>query len=79
MVGLTSISLFGFSADLPSQTLEEGKGCESLLRESQFLALDSAATEEASKIMVALSRIGKPIHALDVSYPGLPLQTVLTK
>jgi len=40
-------------------------------RESQFLVLDSAATEEASKIMGALLRIGKPINALDVFISGI--------
>ncbi len=40
-------------------------------RESQFLVLDGAATEEASKIMGALLRIGKPINAVDVLISGI--------
>ncbi len=40
-------------------------------RESQFLVLDGAATEEASKIMGALLRIGKHINALDVLVSGI--------
>ena len=41
------------------------------MQEREFLVLDSAATEEASKIMGALLRIGKPINALDVLISGI--------
>ena len=51
--------------------MKREKAVRAFARESQFLALDSAATEEASKIMGALLRIGKPINALDVLISGI--------
>jgi len=51
--------------------LKREKAVRAFARESQFLVLDSAATEEASKIMGALLRIGKPINALDVLISGI--------
>jgi len=51
--------------------LKREKAVRAFTRESQFLVLDSAATEEASKIMGALLRIGKPINALDVLISGI--------
>jgi predicted nucleic acid-binding protein len=51
--------------------LKREKDVRAFARESQFLVLDSAATEEASKIMGALLRIGKPINALDVLISGI--------
>jgi predicted nucleic acid-binding protein len=68
--GLRAYHYSSFSSDLPSQTLEEGKGCESICKR-EFLVLDSAATEEASKIIDALLRIGKPISGLDVLISGI--------
>ena len=40
-------------------------------RESVFLGLDAAATEEASRIMRSLLRIGKAVNALDVLISGI--------
>jgi len=51
--------------------LKREKAVRAFARESQFLVLDSAATEEASKIMGALLRIGKPINALNVLISGI--------
>ena len=51
--------------------MKREKAVRAFARESQFLVLDSAATEEASKIMGALFRIGKPINALDVLISGI--------
>ena len=51
--------------------MKREKAVRAFARESQFLVLDSAATEEASKIMGALLRIGKPINALDVLISGI--------
>ena len=51
--------------------MKREKAVRAFARESQFLVLDSAATEEASKIMGALLRIGKPINALNVLISGI--------
>ena len=51
--------------------MKRERAVRAFARESQFLVLDSAATEEASKIMGALLRIGKPINALNVLISGI--------
>ncbi len=51
--------------------MKREKAVRAFARESQFLVLDGAATEEASKIMGALLRIGKHINALDVLVSGI--------
>ena len=51
--------------------MKRERAVRAFARESQFLVLDSGATEEASKIMGVLLRIGKPINALDVLISGI--------
>ncbi|OLB72127.1 hypothetical protein AUI06_02045 [archaeon 13_2_20CM_2_52_21] len=71
-VGVTSISFFELLSPIfHRRLLKREKAVRAFTRESQFLVLDSAATEEASKIMGALLRIGKPINALDVLISGI--------
>ncbi len=70
-VGPTSTSLFEhLSSIFHRRPLKREKAVRVFAR-GQFLVLDSAATEEASKIMGALSPIGEPIHALDVLISGI--------
>ena len=72
MVGMTSVSLFELlSPILHRRLLKREKAVRAFARESLFLGLDTAAAEEASKIMGALMRIGKPINALDVLISGI--------
>jgi len=71
-VGITSISVFELLSPIFHRRLfKREKAVRALSRESLFLALDAAATEEASKIMGSLLRIGKPINALDVLISGI--------
>jgi len=72
MVGVTSVSLFELlSPILHRRLLKREKAVRAFARESLFLGLDAGAAEEASKIMGALMRIGKPINALDVLISGI--------
>lgn len=71
-VGVTSISLFELLSPIfHRRLLKREKAVRAFARESKFLVLDAAATEEASKIMGALLRIGKPVNALDVLISGI--------
>ena len=52
MVGMTGISLFELLTPIfHRRLLEKEKGVRAFARESVFLGLDAAATDEASKIM----------------------------
>ena len=51
--------------------MKREKVVRAFARQSQLLVLDAAATEEASRIMGALLRIGKPINPLDVLISGI--------
>jgi predicted nucleic acid-binding protein len=69
---MTSVSLFELlSPILHRRLLKREQALRAFARESLFLGLDAAATEEASKIMGSLLRIGKPISALDVLISGI--------
>lgn len=69
---MTSISLFELlSPILHRRLLKKEKAVRAFARESLFLGLDAASTEEASRIMGSLLRIGKPINALDVLISGI--------
>ncbi len=69
---MTSISLFELlSPILHRRLLKKEQAVRAFARECLFLELDAAATEEASKIMGSLLRIGKPISALDVLISGI--------
>jgi len=51
--------------------LKREKVVRAFARESVFLGLDAAATEEASRIMGSLLRIGKAVNGLDVLISGI--------
>ncbi len=69
---MTSISFFELLSPIfHRRLLKREKVVRAFARESLFLGLDAAATEEASKIMGSLLRIGKPINALDVLISGI--------
>ncbi len=51
--------------------MKREKAVRAFARQSLFLVLDAAATEEASRIMGSLLRIGKPVNALDVLISGI--------
>lgn len=69
---MTSISLFELLSLIFHRRLSKReKAVRAFARESLFLGLDAAATEEASEIMGSLLRIGKPINALDVLISGI--------
>ncbi len=74
IVGMTSISLFELLSPIfHKRLLKREKAVRAFARESLFLELDAAATEEASKVMGSLLRIGKPISALDVLISGIAI------
>ncbi len=69
---MTSISLFELLSPIfHRRLLKREKAVRAFARESLFLGLDAAATEEASKIMGSLLRIGKTVNALDVLISGI--------
>ncbi len=71
-VGMTSISLFELLGPIyHRRLLKREKVVRAFARESVFLGLDAAATEEASRIMGSLLRIGKAVNALDVLISGI--------
>ena len=69
---MTSISLFELLSPIyHRRLLKREKVVRAFARESVFLGLDAAATEEASRIMGSLLRIGKAVNALDVLISGI--------
>ncbi len=69
---MTSISLFELLSPIyHRRLLKREKVVRAFARESVFLGLDTAATEEASRIMGSLLRIGKTVNALDVLISGI--------
>jgi len=69
---MTSISLFELLSPIyHRRLLKREKVVRAFVRESVFLGLDAAATEEASRIMGSLLRIGKAVNALDVLISGI--------
>jgi len=69
---MTSISLFELLSPIyHRRLLKREKVVRAFARESVFLRLDAAATEEASRIMGSLLRIGKAVNALDVLISGI--------
>jgi tRNA(fMet)-specific endonuclease VapC len=71
---MTSISLFELLGPIfHKRLLKREKAVRAFARESLFLGLDAPATEEASKVMGSLQRIGKPINALDVLISGIAI------
>ena len=69
---MTSISLFELLSPIyHRRLLKREKVVRAFARESVFLGLDAAATEEASRIMRSLLRIGKAVNALDVLISGI--------
>ena len=69
---MTSISLFELLSPIYHRRLLKGeKVVRAFTRESVFLGLDAAATEEASRIMRSLLRIGKAVNGLDVLISGI--------
>jgi len=70
--GMTSISLFELLSPIINKRLvARERAVRAFARESQFLGLDAAATEEASGIMGSLLRIRRPVNALDVLISGI--------
>lgn len=51
--------------------MHEEKAVKRFARQVMMLELDPSAAEEASKIMGALLRLGKPINAMDVLISGI--------
>ena len=71
---MTSISLFELLSPIfHKRLLKREKAVRAFVRESLFLGLDAAATEEASRVMGSLLRIGKPINALDALISGIAI------
>jgi tRNA(fMet)-specific endonuclease VapC len=69
---MTSISLFELLTPIfHRRLLKREKGVRAFARESLFLGFDAAATDEASKIMGSLLRIGKTVNTLDVLISGI--------
>ena len=69
---MTSISLFELLSPIyHRRLLKREKVVRAFARESVFLGFDAAATEEASRIMRSLLRIGKAVNALDVLISGI--------
>jgi len=69
---MTSISLFELLSPIyHRRLLKREKVVRAFARESVFLGLDAAATEEASRIMGSLLRIGKAVNGLDVLISGI--------
>ena len=69
---MTSISLFELLIPIyHRRLLKREKVVRAFARESVFLGLDAAATEEASRIMGSLLRIGKAVNGLDVLISGI--------
>ncbi len=69
---MTSISLFKLLGPIyHRRLLKRGRVVRAFARESVFLGLDAAATEEASRIMGSLLRIGKAVNGLDVLISGI--------
>jgi len=69
---MTSISLFELLSPIyHRRLLKREKVVRAFAREIVFLGLDAAATEEASRIMGSLLRIGKAVNALDVLISGI--------
>ena len=69
---MTSISLFELLSPINHRRLlKREKVVRAFTRESVFLGLDAAATEEASRIMGSLLRIGKAVNGLDVLISGI--------
>src|SRR5712691_12229218 len=74
MVRTTSVALSERLSPIHHRRLlKKEKAVRAFARESLFLGLDAAATEEASKVMGSLLRIGKPISALDVLVSGIAI------
>ena len=69
---MTSISLFELLSPIyHRRLLKREKVVRAFARESVFLGLDAAATQEASRIMGSLLRIGKAVNGLDVLISGI--------
>ena len=51
--------------------MHEEKAVKRFARQVMMLELDPSAAEEASKIMGALLRLGKPINAMDALIAGI--------
>jgi predicted nucleic acid-binding protein len=71
-VALTTISLFELLSPIHHRRLwREERAVRAFARQTIILDLDTNAATEASKIMGALLRLGKPINALDTLISGI--------
>lgn len=71
-VALTSVSLFELLSPIHHRRLwKEERAVRAFSRGALLLELDATAATEASKIMGALLRLGKPINALDTLISGI--------
>jgi predicted nucleic acid-binding protein len=71
-VAVTSVSLFELLSPIHHRRLwKEEKAVRAFVRQTVLLDLDANAATEASKIMGALLRLGKPINALDTLIAGI--------
>jgi predicted nucleic acid-binding protein len=71
-IAVTAVSLFELLSPIHHKRLwKEEKAVRAFVREAVLLELDATAATEASKIMGALLRFGKPINALDALISGI--------
>ncbi len=69
---MTTATLFELLSPIRHRRLaREEKVVRAFARQVVLLGLDVGAAEEASEIMGALLRIGKPVNALDVLIAGI--------
>lgn len=71
-VALTTVSLFELLSPIHHRRLwREERAVRAFARQTVLLGLDADAATEASKIMGALLRMGRPINALDTLISGI--------
>ena len=71
-IAVTTVSLFELLSPVHHGRLwREERAVRAFARQSVVLGLDADAATEASKIMGALLRLGRPINALDTLISGI--------
>ncbi len=79
-VAVTTISLFEVLSPIHHRRLwKEERAVRAFARQTVILGLDMNAATEASKIMGALLRLGKPINALDTLISGIAVSNAAEK
>ena len=74
VVNVTVVSQYELLAPVYHKQLrDEERNVRSFLRRAKLLNLDADSAEEASRIMGALFRLGKPVNALDTLIAGIAI------